>query len=76
MKHELKYCPRCNSTFECKVGSVVLCQCSAVKLNQEERDYINNKYEDCLCAACIESLRSEYNQEKFRLKLKKIGYGF
>ena len=54
----------------------MLCQCSAVKLNQEERDYINNKYEDCLCAACMESLRSEYNQEKFRLKLKKIGYGF
>ena len=59
--HETKTCSRCNSDFECKVGSIQLCQCQAVKLTAEQRTYIAQRYNDCLCAACLLALRSEYN---------------
>ncbi|MBL6445777.1 cysteine-rich CWC family protein [Fulvivirga sp. 29W222] len=42
--HETKYCPHCNSAFECKVDSITQCQCSSVKLNQEERNFVRSKY--------------------------------
>lgn len=56
-KHEDKYCPRCQSLFECKVGSINLCQCSAVQLTHEERVYIAKLYDDCLCAQCMQALQ-------------------
>lgn len=37
MSNEEKYCPRCNALFECKVGSISLCQCTRVKVSKEER---------------------------------------
>jgi hypothetical protein len=63
-KHEEKICPRCSETFECKLGSILLCQCTAVKLNEVERDYIREQYDDCLCAKCMKELRAEYNNNK------------
>jgi hypothetical protein len=60
IKHEEKFCPRCNTRFECKVGSIDLCQCSAVQLNDAERNYIADKFHDCLCARCIEQIRDDY----------------
>ncbi|MBZ4189194.1 cysteine-rich CWC family protein [Niabella beijingensis] len=71
-KHEDKYCPRCKQPFECKVGSILLCQCSTVSLNDEERDFINQQYEDCLCASCLKELRAVYHKQKFQRKLKGI----
>ena len=38
--HEVKQCPRCNSLFECKSGSVLLCQCQTVALTEMQREYI------------------------------------
>ncbi|WP_031427864.1 cysteine-rich CWC family protein [Flavimarina sp. Hel_I_48] len=70
--HEEKYCPRCKARFECKVGSIILCQCSAVKLTFAQREYLNIQYTDCLCATCIKELRSEYNLMKHNQSLKKI----
>lgn len=55
-KHEHKYCPRCNSMFECKVGAVELCQCSKVNLDDKARSYLEKNYSDCLCAACMEEI--------------------
>lgn len=71
-KHEEKYCPRCNTTFECKVGSILLCQCSSVKLNQEELNYIFTRYDDCLCAKCMNELKAENQNQKYQKKLKSI----
>src|SRR5690606_36048808 len=45
IKHEIKYCPRCEAAFECKVGSILLCQCTTVHFEDEERDYINSQYD-------------------------------
>jgi hypothetical protein len=71
-KHEDKYCPRCSGHFECKVGSVLLCQCYAVKLNQEERDHMSGLYSDCLCASCMKEVKRDFHNRRFREKLKKI----
>jgi hypothetical protein len=72
VKHEPKSCPRCRAAFECKVGSILLCQCSAVRLDDEERAYLRQGFNDCLCAACMEELKKEYHAQQFRRKLKKI----
>ncbi|MBI3188485.1 MAG: cysteine-rich CWC family protein [Gammaproteobacteria bacterium] len=56
--HEQKQCPRCHSTFECKSGSIELCQCNQVLLTDAHRDYIHSLYDACLCASCLAALRS------------------
>ncbi|OJJ19914.1 hypothetical protein BKI52_15665 [marine bacterium AO1-C] len=56
-KHEDKHCPRCQTLFECKVGSINLCQCTTVTLTPEERAYIAKLYDDCLCANCMRALQ-------------------
>lgn len=71
-EHERKYCPRCNGGFECKVGSILICQCAAVELEQADRDYISARYADCLCAHCLRELKSERHQLLFKDKLHKI----
>ena len=60
-KHEEKNCPVCESKFECKVGSILLCQCSQISLTDDEIDYIKTKYDDCLCLNCMKTLKNEYN---------------
>ncbi|MEM9897469.1 MAG: cysteine-rich CWC family protein [Bacteroidota bacterium] len=74
IKHEITPCPRCGKTFECKVGSILLCQCTTVELNQEERDYINEWFDDCLCASCMKDLKAEYRSiQQKETKTKYIG---
>ncbi len=65
-KHELKSCPRCNQTFECKPGHVASCHCSAVKLSDATYDLIRIKYDDCLCANCLRELSNP--QQAFKEK--------
>lgn len=72
LKHEEKICPRCNGKFECKLGSILLCQCTTVKLNDAERSYIKEQYNDCLCAVCMKGLKAEYHNSLFKEKLKKV----
>jgi hypothetical protein len=59
-KHEEKKCPRCQSPFECKVGDIGNCHCSAVKLSAEERNFIEERYRDCLCHNCLLELKNKY----------------
>lgn len=66
--HEQKQCPRCSSLFECKSGSVLLCQCQTVYLASEHLDFINRHYTDCLCAACLKAVRTEFDNRKLRDK--------
>ncbi|TGK87704.1 hypothetical protein EHQ24_00345 [Leptospira noumeaensis] len=64
IKHDEKLCPNCNRSFECKVGSISLCQCTKVYLSREERDYLAAQYSDCLCYQCMETLAFEYRITK------------
>lgn len=68
-KHEEKYCPRCRSAFECKVGDVAQCQCSGIGMSPEERQFIADRYQDCLCRKCLLELKQPdiFFKEKFFL---------
>jgi adenosylcobinamide kinase/adenosylcobinamide-phosphate guanylyltransferase len=56
-KHEEKHCPRCHSAFECKVGDITQCQCYGLSLTEEEKAFIADRYEDCLCRNCLMELK-------------------
>ena len=60
-QHEKKQGPRCDKGFECKSGSILLCQCSKIDLTPEQLEYTSSKYNDCLCLACLQELRLEFN---------------
>ncbi|TXK51295.1 cysteine-rich CWC family protein [Pontibacter qinzhouensis] len=70
--HEHKTCPRCQQPFECKVGSILLCQCSVVRLTEAERDYLHTRYSDCLCASCMKVLQTEFNVRQFENRLNRL----
>lgn len=69
-KHETKHCQRCGRGFECKSGSILLCQCQTVVLSTEQLDYIGSKFSDCLCAKCLIAVRGEYNELQHENRLK------
>ena len=70
--HEQVVCPRCKLHFECKVGSISLCQCTAVSLTVDESQYICDSYEECLCAACMLEMKKEYNAKLLEQKFNQI----
>ncbi|MFN8284108.1 MAG: cysteine-rich CWC family protein [Chitinophagales bacterium] len=55
--NELKYCQRCNTAFQCKVGSIELCQCSKIILNETTQAYLQQNYKDCICITCMKELQ-------------------
>lgn len=71
-KHETKHCPRCNGEFECKAGSILLCQCQTIYLNSAQMEYVNAQYDDCLCVSCLGKLRSEYNCRQHQKEIRKF----
>lgn len=71
-KHEKKACPRCSTHFECKVGSILLCQCSTVHLSEVESDFIREQYSDCLCSSCMVQVKADYHNTKLRDKITRL----
>ena len=69
-KHEQKNCPRCNALFECKTGDITHCQCSSIQLNEAESTFIASHFTDCLCSACMKTMKSEYSMLQTQLQLK------
>lgn len=63
-KHEEKTCPRCNITFECKVGDIAHCQCSSIHLTEAEARFIADKFNDCICAGCMSAIKEELGTVK------------
>jgi len=55
-QHESKCCPRCSKDFECKCGSINLCQCANVSIPETLYDQLREHYRDCLCANCLREL--------------------
>ncbi|MBL7733193.1 MAG: cysteine-rich CWC family protein [Chitinophagaceae bacterium] len=66
-RHEIKNCPRCQQVFECKPGNIAQCQCYGIALTAEQRAYAEQRYADCLCAACLQQLAQEWDlfKEKY-----------
>lgn len=71
-KHETKHCPRCSIEFECKSGSILLCQCQTIYLTSEQVEYVSAQYDDCLCVSCLGVLRSEYNCRQHQKKIYEL----
>lgn len=69
-KHEKIFCPRCNVSFECKVGDITHCQCYGISFSEGEKKYIASKYISCLCAGCMQALQSEYNIAQHEIQLQ------
>ncbi|WP_461139260.1 cysteine-rich CWC family protein [Spirosoma pomorum] len=74
-KHASVNCPRCQQSFECRVGSINLCQCQSVTLSDAQRQYIESQYTGCLCANCLQVLRTAYNRLEYDKAISKILYG-
>jgi len=74
-KHEQKTCPHCQTHFECKSGDILNCQCETTLLTQEHRDFIASQYDDCLCASCLRTMRSEFNVGKFNQQMQMLVVG-
>jgi hypothetical protein len=43
-----------------------------VSLNEQEREFIRERFDDCLCAGCMKELKAAYHRELFQNKLKRI----
>jgi hypothetical protein len=56
-KHEEKKCPRCEQPFECKVGDIAHCQCYGILFTPEEKAFIEQRYDECLCRNCLLELK-------------------
>ena len=65
--HENKSCLRCKKQFECKSGNITQCQCYGIELTIEQRAYIEQRYNECLCKDCLQYLQVELNlfKEKY-----------
>jgi hypothetical protein len=63
-KHEIKDCPKCGGSFECKVGSVLQCECSTITVDAALQNYLKKKYDDCLCIRCLLQEQMEWNKSK------------
>ncbi|HMW06911.1 MAG TPA: cysteine-rich CWC family protein [Leptospiraceae bacterium] len=48
-----KTCPICNSAFDCNVGTDLQCLCSSIDLTHEKKNYLKQKFQDCICADCL-----------------------
>ena len=71
-QHEHKHCPLCNNRFECKAGSILLCQCIKIEMGEQERNFITEQYQDCLCAACLKEIKADFHRNQFAEKLKRV----
>ncbi len=71
-EHEEKRCPRCNTVFTCCVGSITLCQCTSVKLDAAQRQYLSERHDDCLCAACMVEERRVFNINRFKARIQRL----
>lgn len=71
--HETKTCPRCSKDFICKPGNITQCQCFDIRLTTEQKAYIDQRYEGCLCRKCLLLLQNELElfKEKFIYRYQK-----
>jgi hypothetical protein len=42
------------------MGDITNCHCYGVSLNAEERAFIEERYNDCLCNGCLLELKQRY----------------
>lgn len=52
-----KVCPRCGIVFDCRHDEdICSCHCVSVELDDRMRNYLKEKYSDCLCHDCLKAI--------------------
>jgi hypothetical protein len=59
MENNTKQCARCNHDFECKPMDIENCMCSSVQLNENELQFLQLTYNDCLCIDCLQAIKQQ-----------------
>ncbi|MFD2112890.1 cysteine-rich CWC family protein [Thiorhodococcus fuscus] len=54
-----KVCPRCGRTFLCHAAQIARCDCMKLPLTPATTASIQDRYDDCLCAACLQDLSAD-----------------
>ena len=49
-------CEACGETFACEISLGKGCWCGEIKLSDETRQELRNKYKKCLCRASLEKV--------------------
>jgi hypothetical protein len=49
-------CPRCGGGFHCGVNDAAPCACTTLKLTDELRAQLRERYTGCLCLKCLGEL--------------------
>ncbi len=52
----LDTCPRCGAGFRCGAAGPAPCACTTVGLSAELRQQLAQRFEGCLCLACLQAL--------------------
>ena len=55
-KPKEKICEKCGVAFECKVNDISNCQCSQIKLSDDEKLFLEKNSTDCLCLNCLKDI--------------------
>ncbi|HKK63004.1 MAG TPA: cysteine-rich CWC family protein [Bacteroidales bacterium] len=55
----MKNCPRCYCIFECRNDRIMECDCLSVPISADDRLYIGERYDGCLCLNCLQELKKE-----------------
>lgn len=67
--HDTKHCPRCEGSFECKVGNILECQCNGIVFSDAEKAHIAANYDDCLCRKCMLEIKREFKHQPLKEKM-------
>lgn len=55
-----KICPNCKMEFACNTDNIEKCRCFDIRFSSEESNYMISKFNDCLCATCLELFQTEF----------------
>lgn len=69
IKHELKYCGRCNAQFDCRQEDITSCQCSTLSVSETTIDFLSGTSYDCLCANCLTELENKISNNSSTTKI-------
>lgn len=55
-----KVCPRCGAHFVCRHDQIADCHCVNVPLDDVQRRFVAENYDDCLCNRCLTIVQEDF----------------
>jgi Cysteine-rich CWC len=59
-------CPRCGAGFHCGVHDAAPCACTTLSLDADLLARLRERFDGCLCLACLAELQAAHAHEKSR----------